>query len=288
MRRFFTTREALAWGVSEDVLAAGDRHGHWRRVIRGAYGEGPEEPSALDRAVAKVLVTGGVASGDLAGVLLGLDGVALTRGEVTVPASSSGRRAGVRRYDLDPARIIAVEGIRCTDAIQTLVDLAATLDDDTWEQALESALRRRMTTVDDVERAGGVRRARLRIDRVLARRGRDAAATESLLETRAVQLARTVDGLGPPVRQYVVRDEDGRFVARVDLAWPELGLFLELDGQQHKGQPLYDARRETAIVAATGWLCGRFTWDEIVRHPTATARRLAALVERARRRPLAA
>jgi very-short-patch-repair endonuclease len=71
----------------------------------------------------------------------------------------------------------------------------------------------------------------------------------------------------------------------VDLAWPELGVFVELDGEHHKGQPVYDASRETAIVAATGWLCGRFSWTEVVHHRQHTIRRLAQLVEQARRRP---
>ena len=99
-----------------------------------------------------------------------------------------------------------------------------------------------------------------------------------------VDVAATLDN---PTRQFVVY-KDGVFVARVDLAWPELGLFLELDGQHHKGQPVYDARRETAVVAATGWLCGRFTWHEIAVTPRSTARRLAELVEQCRRRPLSA
>jgi very-short-patch-repair endonuclease len=93
--------------------------------------------------------------------------------------------------------------------------------------------------------------------------------------------------LPPPVRQYEVFDADGNFVARVDLAWPELGLFIELDGEQHKGQPVYDASRETAVVAATGWLCGRFTWTEVTRVPVSTSRKLAAIAEQCRRRPLA-
>jgi very-short-patch-repair endonuclease len=76
-------------------------------------------------------------------------------------------------------------------------------------------------------------------------------------------------------------------VARVDLASLELGLFVELDGQHHRGQPVYDSRRETAIVAATGWLCGRFTWHEVVHLPAVTARRLHELAIQARRRPLA-
>ena len=85
-----------------------------------------------------------------------------------------------------------------------------------------------------------------------------------------------------------MRDAYDQFVARVDLAWPELGLFLELDGERHKGQPVYDANRETAIVAATGWLCGRFSWTEVRHNPVPTARRLARIVEQARRRPMPA
>lgn len=101
-----------------------------------------------------------------------------------------------------------------------------------------------------------------------------------------VQLARTVPNLPAGVSQFTVEDEHGGFVARLDLAWPDLGLFVQLDGQHHKDQPVYDARRETAVVAATGWLCGRFTWTEVVRLPHSTGRRLGALAEQARRRPL--
>gem|GEM_PF-4237583 len=109
-----------------------------------------------------------------------------------------------------------------------------------------------------------------------------AAPTGSLLETLMVQLARTVPGLPPAARQLPV----GPYL--LDLSWPDIGLFLELDGQQHLGQPVYDARRETAIVAATGWLCGRFTWTEVVRVPITTARTLRAIANQARRRPFRA
>ncbi|HEX2850087.1 MAG TPA: DUF559 domain-containing protein [Acidimicrobiales bacterium] len=285
MRKLFTREAALARGLTIDALRWGEGVGRWRRIAHGVYGEGPEPPSALDVALATLLVTGGVASADLAGVLLGLDAVELTKGEVTVPETSSGRRRGARRRDIDPGRIVLVGGLRCTDGVQTLLDLALVLDDDTWEQVLESALRKRLLTTDELEWAAAGRRGSRRIRRVLDLRGRQVEPTESLLETLAVQLARTVPGLPPPVRQYEVRDADGRFVARVDLAWPELGLFVELDGQHHKDQPVYDARRESAVVAVTGWLCARFTWTEVVKYPNSTARRLAAIVEQARRRP---
>ncbi|MBW8825580.1 MAG: DUF559 domain-containing protein [Acidobacteria bacterium] len=116
--------------------------------------------------------------------------------------------------------------------------------------------------------------------RILDRRPAGAPPTESLLETLMVQLARGVPSLGEPTRQFEVI-EDGLLIARVDLCWPGIGLFVELDGQHHAGQPLHDARRETAVVAATGWLPGRFTWHEVTRIPRSTTRRLTALAARA-------
>ena len=148
-------------------------------------------------------------------------------------------------------------------------------------------MRKRLTTADEVA-AADVRRGAARIRRVLSLRPPGAPPTESLLETLMVQLIRRIPGVPEPTRQYVVYDEHGVFVARVDLCWPELGVFIELDGQGHAGQPVYDANRETAVVAATGWLCGRFTWKEVTALWVPTARRLAAIVEQARRRPIGA
>jgi very-short-patch-repair endonuclease len=278
MRRLFTVEDATARGLTRAALRWGERSGRWRRIDRQVYAEGPCDPGAFDGARARVLAVRGVASGRLAAMIHGLDGV-------TEPDARS-----LRRRALPEERTVVIGGVRCTDGLQTLIDLAADVDDREWEQALESALRQRLTSIAEIEttlpplgraRTPGVRRMR----RVLAVRGHG-PPTESLLETLMVQLAREVDCLPKPTRQQEIVDSSGAFVARVDLSWPELGLFIELDGRHHEGQPVYDARRETAVVAATGWLPGRFTWHEVVRVPRTTARRLAALAEQARRRPL--
>jgi hypothetical protein len=287
VRRLFTTAEAAALGITQAELRWGERTGRWRRVWRGVYGEGPENPTPLDEACAVVVATGGTASGHVAGVLLGLDSVRLRGPDVSLLPNRSHHRPGVRRRHLQPHRIVTVDGIRCTDGFQTLVDLAPTLSDLVWEQALESAFRKHLTCPEQfVEAMPGLSRARTpgrgRISRVLDLRPPGAPPTESLLETLMVQLARTVPGLPDPVRQLAIEEAH----ARVDLAWPHRGLFIELDGQHHLGQPVYDASRETAVVAAMGWLCGRFTWTEVVHTPASTARRLAALAGRARARPV--
>ncbi|MEY2470150.1 MAG: hypothetical protein QOF21_2848 [Actinomycetota bacterium] len=118
-----------------------------------------------------------------------------------------------------------------------------------------------------------------RVRRVIrARGGLDIPHTDSLLETLAVQLIRRAN-LPVPTRQHpVFHPETGRLIAHVDLSWPELGIFLELDGQQHEDQPVYDARRQTEVTAVTGWRCGRLTWDEVNLWPASTSRLMAALL----------
>ncbi len=138
MRTLFTTREATAAGLSPKALRCGEAAGRWTRVRKGVYAEGPEAPSAFDRRVADVLACGGVADGRLAGVLYGLDGVKV---DDRPP----------RRRSLGADRVVRVGALRCTDGLQTVIDLAADLDDLVWEQALESALRKRLVSVAAVE-----------------------------------------------------------------------------------------------------------------------------------------
>ena len=284
---YFTAAES---GMTRAQLRHGEAKGLWVRLGRATYRLGPEPATPLDLALAPAVVTGGVVCGRVAGVLHGFDAVQLAGPEVTLPVGSSNERPGARRRELIAGTVDMV-GFRCTSPLQTLIDLAAILDDAEWEQALESALRKRLVCISELEALLpelGRRRmsGTTRIRRVLANRPAGAPATGSLLETLFVQLRRLVPGSMEPMRQVEVRNEHGEFVAFVDFAWPELGLFIELDGQHHAGQPVHDARRETAVVAATGWLVGRFTWDEIVRYPQSTARRLADLLRQAAARPV--
>ncbi|MDQ1373940.1 MAG: hypothetical protein QOJ09_1278 [Actinomycetota bacterium] len=275
MRTLFVIGDVVPKRATPEALRWAKEKGRIRSVGKGAYALGGDEPTALDRQRAAVLRCTGEARGHLAGVLHGLDSVELDD-------------RPTRRDRLAPERVGVLGGVRCADGLSTLVDLAASLDDLTWEQAFESALRMRLTTVKAVEaelpalgaaRVPGTRRIR----RVLALRPAGAPPTGSLLETLAVQLARTVPDIGALVRQHEVWDDD-ILIARLDLSRPDHGFFFELDGEQHKGQPVYDAMRETAVVATTGMLPGRFTWTEITRYPTSTARKMARLAGQARSR----
>ena len=275
-RRLITVAEFEAAGGTWGQLRSLVSTGLYVRVVRGVYAPDQDPPTPFEIGLARTLVTGKPARGFVAGELYGFD-------SIEVPPESPRRCVTVLLDDT----VTVVDGYRCVSALQALVDLAWLVRDDEWEQALESALRKDLLTVVDVaaplERMSRSRHhGVVRMRRVLERRPIGAPPTDSLLETLMIQLARAA-GLPEPIRQYRVFARGGRLIARLDLCWPELGLFIELDGKQHLDQSEYDAARQTEVTAITGWLCGRFTWRDVRLHPEATTRRLLQLVDQARR-----
>ena len=82
----------------------------------------------------------------------------------------------------------------------------------------------------------------------------------------------------------------GNEIARVDLAWPHLGVFLEFDGkvkyQEHRreGESVVDCvlrekQRESRICEITGWRCIRIVWADLYK-PAETASRIRRLLLR--------
>ncbi|HVV35298.1 MAG TPA: DUF559 domain-containing protein [Acidimicrobiales bacterium] len=273
MRELRTTSAVLRSGTTKSEIAWAIQKGRWTQVIHGVLGRGPEPPTKLDIARATALVTDGTCHGLVAGELHGFDNVRAGGPEVWVPRSCRSERAGVKRKLHLPRETVTLHQVACTTAADTLLELADRLEDDPWEQALEFCLRTQRVAPSVV---ASWRHARVR--RVLDIRGIEVPPTDSLLETLAVQLIRR-GGLPTPVRQYrIVDPHTVRTLARCDLVWPALGIFVELDGQQHKDQPVYDAVRQNLIVRITGWRPIRLTWDQVTLWPTASVRELADLL----------
>ena len=93
-------------------------------------------------------------------------------------------------------------------------------------------------------------------------------------ETR-VRLLIADSSLPQPVAQFTVRDH-GRFVARVDFAWPQQQLALEYDGLWHAepGQFAVDRQRLNRLLAA-GWRVLFITAADLHR-PGALLQRIAS------------
>lgn len=112
-------------------------------------------------------------------------------------------------------------------------------------------------------------------------RARTAAAladglAESPQETR-LRLMLVDSSLPAPVAQYRVV-ADGRFVARVDFAWPDRKLAVEYDGLWHAqpGQFARDRRRLNRLLAV-GWRVVFVTAADLHRPNELLARIAAAL-----------
>lgn len=105
---------------------------------------------------------------------------------------------------------------------------------------------------------------------------------ESAGETRSAAMFRAHQ-LPRPEPQYEIRDRYGHVVARVDFAWPELGVFVEFDGKVKYGRlrrpgesveeaVLREKKREELVCGLTGWRCVRITWADLYRPELVIAR----------------
>jgi hypothetical protein len=164
--------------------------------------------------------------------------------------------------------------LRWTTGLRTAVDLARREPGDEAVVLLDRMVHAGVvdlaavrTAVAALPRCRGVALARSAAARADGR-------AESPQETR-VRLLVLAAGLPAPVAQFEVR-AGGRFVARVDFAWPERRLALEYDGLWHAepGQFARDRERLNRLTAA-GWRVVFVTAADVHR-PAALLARLGA------------
>jgi hypothetical protein len=252
--------QALACGIRKGGLHRRTRAGRWRLVLPGVYGLPGAPPGWHRELMTACLWANGAASHRAAAALWALDGFDPGVVEVTTarrvrnPAAPLViHRSLVAEVDIDRRLSIPV-----TTPARTLVDLGAVVGPDAVEAALDDALRSRLTSLPrlrwTLERCGGSGRRGAGVLRaLLTRRTLGEIAPESPLERRTISLLEAA-GLPPPARQHVIR-ERGRVVARVDVAYLEARLAIEVDGYRwHSGHAAWqrDLARRNAL-ASRGW-----------------------------------
>lgn len=165
------------------------------------------------------------------------------------------------------------EGIRITNAVRTLFDLAGLLDEDSFDLALDEARRRRLIAERPLREILGRLGARGRagsklLNQVLCSGEMQRGVPGSPFERRFLQFAQR-RALPLPERQFCIRDADGVEVARVDFAYPDLRIAIECDGKKHHFGVVdweKDVERRSRL-AALGWLVIHVSWDMLVRDP---------------------
>lgn len=268
--------QALEAGLSASALKRLIVAGHLERWHPGVYRVAGAPASIEQRILAATFAAGlSAASHTTAAWLWGLLEDPPVEPEITVPATHLPRLAGVTVHRSKAFRRAVVRrrrGIPLTDPLWTLVHLGAVLPSAEVEDALDRGLVSRLVTVEAVkatlDRLGRPGRNGSGVLRtVLARRALGDDRPDSMLEPRLARLLRR-HRVPTPVFQHPVM-EDGRQVARIDFAYPELGIAIEADGYEKRSSPAalqHDDRRHNKVVLR-GWKVLRFTRDDIDNRP---------------------
>jgi very-short-patch-repair endonuclease len=181
--------------------------------------------------------------------------------EITCPRWRRARHHGVIVHEskaLDKPDVSERCSIPLTTVERTLVDLGAVGSPIVVEMALDNALRRGLVTYRSVfkllDRIGAQGRNGVGVLRqILRERDLTRQATESPKETELLRLLRAA-GLPTPVPQFEIYDS-GRFLGRVDFAYPGARIAIEYNSKAHHvgGVEMEnDSARQNRLVGA-GW-----------------------------------
>jgi very-short-patch-repair endonuclease len=269
--------------VARGLLTPDDLRGPaWVRLFPDVYADAALEltHALRARAVGRLLLPHSIVSGVSAAVLWGLADLAEPGDDVEVtvaPGTSRGAAPGVvvRRRVLPGSSIRPVHGVRATAPETTALELAARLPPDDGVVLLDRFVAAKLTTLRTLraEAAELTGRGCRRAQQAAARADGLAASPQ---ETRLrLLLHRT--SLPRPVAQHVVRRR-GRFVARLDFAWPGHRIALEYEGAWHTSRIAEDRRRIEALQAA-GWRILFVTAADLHAPDALVARLSAALAE---------
>ena len=267
--------------------------GDFIRPVRGAYIPGDEDLSPLLKAkVAKRLLPKGAYLADRF-LLWMWDVDVLPPGPPVLEAVVSRgdvipRRQGfkVREAALPDRDVWDWNGVPCLRPPRAVCDLLRRLPAGEALACADASFRATLCSRADLEQEL-VNHAKLRgVRQALYLAGVADARAESPPESK-VRLQLLEAGLAP-VPQFEVR-HNGRWLARVDLAFPELKIAIEYDGREfHTKENAFvrDRQRQNDLVSA-GWIVLRFTASDLyegrVVRAVLTAMRQAAAWDQASR-----
>ena len=281
-----TRADLVAAGYQDRTIARLVRDGSLVRIRQGAYADGPlwrslddvgrhrlRARAVLRRAGTEVALSHVSAVLEHGGPTWGLD---LSDVHITRLDHHAGRReAGVAQHRGtlveaevgQPADVPVVSPARC------VAEILGTLSTEVALVVAHDLIHRRLTdsaairsAIHGMERWPGTLGAHI-IHPLLD------VPCESVAETRFLHLITRL-GLPRPIAQYEVHGPAGQVIARLDFAWPEYGVWVEVDGRAK-----YDAHlgpgetasdvvwreklREDDVRHRTGWRCLRVTWADL-------------------------
>ena len=248
---------------------------------RGAYLVGHDDPPPTAREHAALLLGGAkaVLSHWTAAILWGL----LKPSEGPIHLTLNAKRTSTahikfHRSVLMRGEVRTLHGdLRVTSPARTIADLAPLLDVEHLERIIGDAIRRKLTTEQELVRYATGRRGARKLRGVLQLEG-GPQWTRSRAESEFLMLVREAGLPRPRMNQRL--DGKGR-----DAVWDDHRVVAEIDGWKWHGvDPIAfeaDRRRSNERIAA-GWLPLRFTWKRLRDDRLAVAAEVGAALARRR------
>lgn len=272
-----TFHQALACGLTPKQVHGLVVGGRWMTMAKGVYRVAGAPCSWEQRLMALTLAAGpdAAASHRSAAALLQIWGFRRDLVEVTTPRHQ--RRRGphelgvIHRWRPFPAHhLTVIEGITTTRVARTLVDLAGVIHPKRAERAVDNCLAADIVSFHTIrgtfyELASRGRAGTACMRKILEDRGPQYIAPASEFEREFFAILDAA-GLPRPVRQLDVGD-DVDWIGRVDLAYPQFKVIVEVDSDRHHTSKLdreADAHRDQRLCAA-GWRVVRVTEDDLRR-----------------------
>jgi hypothetical protein len=279
-----TREQAARAGLTDGRLRRLVRSGSWARPAPATFLAPVGDPVRGRARIATHRRPDAVVCGITAARLAGLEALPLPEPAEPVHLLVSRRtsRAPVPGIvfhlgQLQAGDVQSLAGIPSTSPARTLADLTLRFDRSRAVSALDAGLRAGWVPDTDpvLARLVGRRGAARRRPWLAEADGR----SESPLETH-VRLILTDAGLPPEELQYRIFDEEGAFVARVDMAWPSRGVCVEADGAAYHSDPApayRDRDRQNSLVRLR-WRLQRVTWWDVERRPGWIVAQVAGLL----------
>jgi very-short-patch-repair endonuclease/predicted transcriptional regulator of viral defense system len=272
-------------GIGKEAARLRCAAGRMHRVHAGVYAVGHPVLTQKGRWMAAVLACWpeAVLSHRSAAALWGLRSASGAAIDVTAARRRGRSPAGIaahRDSHLAPRDRTVVDGIPCTTAARTLLDLAGVAGGDELRNAIVQAEIHRvfdLVSLREVIARGRGRRGVARLRLAIDEHDPTTERANPGLERAFLALCRRT-GLPPPRVNIPIDLPDGQIVA--DFVWRSSLLIVETDDRKsHHTISAFEAdKRRDQRLAVAGWTVIRCTWRQVTREGEELARRLRALL----------
>ncbi|MFI6211091.1 hypothetical protein ACIBCD_03790 [Nocardia brasiliensis] len=274
--------DALAEGFSDNELRRLTTRCGWHRIRPGSYLP-PHVYATLDRqqrysafvhAAAAHLSAPAVLSHQSSAVVqdLPLWGLALDRVHVTRHRAGGGRRRKhlhVHCAPFEEADVVSIGALRAFTPARTVADIARTAAFQAVVAVGDAAVRRFQLSHETLCQALSYAEGRPGFRAAERAIGLFDGRSESVGESRSRVVLADLD-LPTPELQSTILDTSGRFVARVDFCFEQLGVIGEFDGKlKYDGSltapatTVYEEKLREDNLRDLGWEVVRWTWPDL-------------------------